>query len=159
MRSLSTLATLLLGLAIVFWVSAAKADCPHNDDDDDDDTHQHCSGGTSTNTGPYEFVGYSSMSVVGDVGIPEIYKTCQNDFGPEARMCTRIEFYYSPNAVSPFVEAWVDTNEIPGSFPCDFWTSTSKSDGTTVQDVSGKFILREVSCSSDLLVTCCARLQ
>ncbi len=38
MRTLSTLATLLLGLAVVFWAPAANADCPHNDDD----THQHC---------------------------------------------------------------------------------------------------------------------
>ncbi len=28
MQSLSTLATLLLGLAVVFWAPPAKADCP-----------------------------------------------------------------------------------------------------------------------------------
>ena len=44
MKTLLTLATLLLGLAVVFWAPAAKADCPHNDDD----THQHCGGGAST---------------------------------------------------------------------------------------------------------------
>jgi len=40
MRTLSTLATLLLGLAVVFWAPAANADCPHNGND----THQHCGG-------------------------------------------------------------------------------------------------------------------
>ncbi len=41
MRSLSTLATLLLGLAVVFWAPAAKADCPHNETKFD---HPHCPG-------------------------------------------------------------------------------------------------------------------
>ncbi len=36
MRSLSTLATLLLGLAVVFWAPTAKAHCPHPN---------HCGGG------------------------------------------------------------------------------------------------------------------
>lgn len=36
MRTLSTVATLLLGLAIVFWAPAAKAHCPG---------HAHCDGG------------------------------------------------------------------------------------------------------------------
>ena len=44
MRSLSTLATLLLGLAVVFWAPVAKAHCPHNDDE----THAHCGGGSAT---------------------------------------------------------------------------------------------------------------
>ncbi len=39
MRSLSTLATLLVGLAIVFWAPTAKADCPHKDTNFD---HKHC---------------------------------------------------------------------------------------------------------------------
>ncbi len=41
MRTLATLAALLVGLAFVFWAPAAKADCPHNDND----AHQHCVGG------------------------------------------------------------------------------------------------------------------
>ena len=40
MRSLSTLATLLLGLAVVFWALAAKADCPHGTKEN----HPHCPG-------------------------------------------------------------------------------------------------------------------
>ncbi len=38
MRSLSTFATLLLGLAVVFWAPAAKAHCPHGNSF----THEHC---------------------------------------------------------------------------------------------------------------------
>ncbi len=41
MRTLSTLATLLLGLAVVFWAPAAKAHCPHGNDPN----HEHCGGG------------------------------------------------------------------------------------------------------------------
>ena len=38
MRSLSTLATLLLGLAVVFWAPAAQAHCPHANHPDP----EHC---------------------------------------------------------------------------------------------------------------------
>jgi hypothetical protein len=37
---LVTLATLLLGLAVVFWAPAAKAHCPHGNST----THEHCPG-------------------------------------------------------------------------------------------------------------------
>ncbi len=40
MRSLATLANLLLGLAVVFWALAAKADCPHGTKEN----HPHCPG-------------------------------------------------------------------------------------------------------------------
>ncbi len=57
-RSLSILATLFLGLAVVFWAPAAKADCPHNNND----AHQHCVGGTpSTSGGVFEFVGFTTI--------------------------------------------------------------------------------------------------
>lgn len=70
MRSLATLATLLLGLAILSWAPAAKADCPHNGDD----VHQHCGSGTSGST-PYKFAGYSSSAylLTGDIGLPPLY--------------------------------------------------------------------------------------
>ena len=41
MRTLPTFATLLLGLAVVFWAPAAKAHCPHGNDEN----HSHCDGG------------------------------------------------------------------------------------------------------------------
>ncbi len=41
MRTLATLATLLVGLAVVFWALAAKADCPHKGTEFD---HKHCDG-------------------------------------------------------------------------------------------------------------------
>ncbi len=158
MRSLSTLATLLLGLAVVFWAPAAKADCPHNNDD----THQHCVGGTSTNSGPIQFVGYSSTSVSGDAGLQEIYETCQDDFGLGARMCSGIEFYYSPNATAPAAEAWVTFDENPNNvaIPCDYWTSPGSVNGTILQNSSGKVRLRDTTvCTSVLPVTCCSPIQ
>lgn len=41
MRTLPTFATLLLGLAVVFWAPVAKAHCPHGNDEN----HSHCDGG------------------------------------------------------------------------------------------------------------------
>ncbi len=41
MRTLATLATLLVGLAFVFLVPSAKADCPHGTKEN----HPHCDGG------------------------------------------------------------------------------------------------------------------
>ena len=38
MRTLATLATLLVGLAFIFWAPAANADCPHGTKTD----HPHC---------------------------------------------------------------------------------------------------------------------
>ena len=38
MRMLATFATLLVGLAIVFWAPTAKAHCPHGNST----THEHC---------------------------------------------------------------------------------------------------------------------
>jgi len=62
MRYLSTLATLLLGLAVVFWAPAAKADCPHNDND----AHQHCvSGSTSAKNGHFEFYDFTVSTTDG----------------------------------------------------------------------------------------------
>ncbi len=40
MRTASTLATLLVGLAVVFWAPAAKAHCPHGNST----TREHCGG-------------------------------------------------------------------------------------------------------------------
>ena len=48
MRSLSTLATLLLGLAVVFWAPAAKADCPHGTKEN----HPHCNSTASVASVP-----------------------------------------------------------------------------------------------------------
>jgi hypothetical protein len=41
MRTLATLATLIVGLAFVYWAPTAKADCPHKGTNFD---HKHCDG-------------------------------------------------------------------------------------------------------------------
>ena len=48
MRFLSTLATLLLGLAVIFWAPAAKAHCPHGSD------VKHCPGEPGATLGDLE---------------------------------------------------------------------------------------------------------
>ena len=96
----------------------------------------------------------ATTPVIGNVGVQAMYEACQFDFGLGARMCTRDEFYYSPNAVAPSDNAWVD----PRSNACDQWTSTTLgSDPLTVENLAGKFWLRSASCGSNLPVTCCAR--
>ena len=111
MRTLLTLAALLVGLAFVFWAPAAKAHCPHNDDD----THAHCGAAGGGGSAPYRFVGYSSSVpadlVTGEVGLPPLYAACQDamtGFGPAARMCTTEEFMASPNIDVPTAtNAWI----------------------------------------------------
>ena len=84
MRSLSTLATLLLGLAVVFWAPAAKADCPHNDDD----AHQHC-GGEQQQPPPVrpQYLGNSGVDRDGDGGLFARHADCAAAF-EGALMCT-----------------------------------------------------------------------
>ena len=153
MRSISTLATLLVGMAVVFWAPAAKADCPHNNDD----THQHCGGGTpATNSGPFQFVGYSSTPRFGDVGVRAMYEACQDDFGLEARVCSETEFLQSPNVEIPSSFAWLGATS---SSNCNYWSS-SLGTALVVEDfaASGKIRLRVEACTSELPITCCARL-
>jgi len=119
-------------------------------------------GSASPKSGVFEFVGYSSTPVVGDVGLQEIYETCQDDFGLGARMCTWPEFYLSPNAEALPVagdEAWVELGFGTPGQPCDNWTSILGSLGNTIRNEDGKIRRRTVTCDSDLPVTCCARLQ
>ena len=164
MRSLSTLATLLVGLAVVFWAPAAKAHCPHGGDD----THEHCVGGTpAANTGPFQFVGYSSAPFLSGSGLQAMYETCQFDFGSEARICTLTEFVYSPNAEAPPLTglangAWVDDSVTPGDHNCALWGSTAGGAAAIVNSPTSpgtiEFVSGQGCAVTTLFVTCCARL-
>ena len=112
MRTLATLATLLVGLAFVFWAPTAKADCPHNSST----THQHCDGGEPPPPAPsneFRFIGFTDTDDVthtidGGQGMLAMHALCQDDFGPDARMCTDKEFWLSPNAEAPaFASSWL----------------------------------------------------
>ena len=182
MRSLATLATLLLGLAVVFWAPAAKADCPHNDDD----THQHCGGGSSPSpssggakSGHFEFHDFTFATTVGDVGgLAGMHQFCQTafpDLGTDVRMCTAEEYALSPEQTPPLTPAWIHPSQdylartvSDGVYrwTCGSWSGVGliTTEGTVVQ-TDGTIRTTVVEepgnalCNVARPVTCCARLN
>ena len=139
MRSLSTLAVLLLGLILA---AAALADPPGK--------------ASAPNSGPFQFVGYSSMQMDGLSGVQAIYETCQFNFGPESRVCGQSEFIASPNAKAPPGPAWLNIGN------CQWYSATHATDtGAGVFNDSGRIAFDNslIFCNTDAYVTCCARLQ
>jgi hypothetical protein len=112
--------------------------------------------------GAFEFVGYSSITS-GNVRIQDIYEACQNDFGPQARICTFTEFLFSPNAEAPALPsdaAWVRQVNLPTSFHnCSQWTYLSGGGRVIINvlDFSGRTATGTRACNDPLPVTCCAR--
>ncbi len=177
MRSLSTLATLLLGLAVVFWAPTAKADCPHNDND----THQHCVGGaTSAKNGHFEFYDFTVSTTVGYVGgIAGMHAFCQTEFpelGTDVRFCTAEEYALSPEQALPETPAWIHPSpdylarSADGisvyRWTCGAWLGFGDfiTEGTVVQTdgTMHNFVLEEPGnplCTTARPVTCCARLN
>jgi len=164
MRSLSTLATLLLGLAVVFWAPAAKADCPHGG------TNDHCGGAAPSTSNEFRFVGFTDEvdnglpdTIDGGQGMLDMHALCQDDFGLDSKMCTSEEFWQSPNASAPAptAKAWLHDKPAIGfigtsvGINCNGWTNTSGGGPVVTSD--GK---PEGSNCSDLHpVTCCAPIQ
>ncbi len=151
MRSISTLATLLVGLAVVFWAPAAKAHCPHGGDD----THEHCGGAPATSN-EFRFTGFTDETfngepdtIDGGQGMIAMHALCQNDFGENSRMCTDEEFWLSPNAVPPTTFAWMHTGAFTSvnAAPCAGWTSSGPVNGFTV-NTDGKPSFQNCSGSS-----------
>ena len=161
MRSLSTLATLLLGLAVVFWAPAAKADCPHNNDD----THQHCGGGAPATSNEFRFIGFTDTddvnhTIASDQGMILMHALCQDDFGPNSRMCTSEEFWLSPNAEAPAAQSsWFLTDGVTGGnqHTCNAWTSTTDGIFGLVVTTDGK--TGKGGCDVAHPVTCCRQIQ
>ncbi len=60
----------------------------------------------------FEFVGFSTETVVGDVFFTGMHAACQADFGLNSRICTTPEYALSPNATVPIVPSWVQP--VPG---------------------------------------------
>ena len=80
MRTLSTLATLLLGLAVVFWAPAAKAHCPHGGEV----IPEHCGGTPPVRP---QYLGNSGVDRDGDGGLFARHADCAAAF-EGALMCT-----------------------------------------------------------------------
>lgn len=74
----------------------------------------------------YRFVGYATTTPrQGGEGFVAMHTSCQEDFGPLARMCTTEEFWLSPNAGYPDSSAWIHpVGTRSGSF-LDFTTGES----------------------------------
>ena len=108
----------------------------------------------------YRFVGYATTTPrTGDEGFVAMHTSCQEDFGPLARMCTTEELFLSPNAAYPDNPAWIHSvggsqDFISGGTPqnCNGWTSNSGGGlGIRAGGVATGF-----ACSNDRPVTCCA---
>ncbi len=170
MRSLSTLATLLLGLAFVFLAPTAKADCPHGG------TNDHCGGAAPSTSNEFRFIGFTHThdafhTIAGDQGMILMHALCQDDFGLDARMCTGEEFWLSPNAEAPSADAWLHNKPFQSTAfsPTDFtgfahpnencrgWTITAAGIAGVVT-TDGK--PGQIGCSAIVRpVTCCAPIQ
>lgn len=56
----------------------------------------------------YRFVGYATTTPrLGTEGFVALHTSCQEDFGPLARMSTTEELWLSPNAAYPGEAAWI----------------------------------------------------
>jgi hypothetical protein len=177
MRTHATLATLLVGLASVFLAPAAKADCPHNGTDFD---HPHCDGGEPpAPSNEFRFIGFTNDAtnaladtIDGGQGMLAMHALCQDDFGPDARLCTSEEFWLSPNAEAPTVNSWLHsvgpggTSDFMASSitrkSCQGWATSSDQGTGMVVKPDGKpefSSLLHAGCDVARPVTCCAPLQ
>jgi len=86
----------------------------------------------------YWFVGFSTATVNGGVGLVGMHGACQADFGPEARMSTTTEMFRSPIATPQTGLAWVNqtddlNNAGDPSRNCQGWgAATAGKYGTVV---------------------------
>lgn len=120
----------------------------------------------------FRFVGFTDETtnaladtIVGTQGMIAMNALCQDDFGPNSRMCLSKEFWRSPNAAAPAAHAWVHSSFVgfsdvtlmgsdPADFTCNGWDGGIA--GLTVT-TSGKSKI--ALCSFARPVTCCALVQ
>lgn len=108
----------------------------------------------------YWFVGFSTATVNGGVGLVGMHGACQEDFGPEARMSTTTELFRSPFATPQPGLAWINpTDDLNNAGEtrgiCDGWTSVESDRFGPV--VSGDVLGRRGSEScNDLYHVACA---
>ena len=117
----------------------------------------------------FRFVGFSSNSVLGNVGWDGMADTCQQDF-PGSRICTSGEYFLSPT-MTPNGSAWAQPDPpgqaLPGAntaSSCGGW-SNSNLNGTVITDFDGRTVplaragAEEADCATARRVTCCAPIQ
>ena len=130
----------------------------------------------STKSGVFEFVGFSSGMVQGDVAFVGMHAACQADFGPDSRMCTSKEYALSPNAGVPGFNAWVhpvpglasstDFTEGPDSCVGSFggWSNADSAKSGMTVDPNGHIsnivsLTINATCDAPRSVTCCSRVN
>jgi len=118
----------------------------------------------------YRFVGYATTTPrLGDEGFIAMHQSCQEDFGPLARMSTIEEFWLSPDAAYPDVgAAWVHpvgnrsgtgvdftgSVGIDGNSHCTGWSSGNAGrSGTTIGEGG---VITARPCDIARPVTCAA---
>ncbi len=95
-----------------------------------------------------------------------MHALCQDDFGPDARMCTSKEFWQSPNADKPAEDAWLHSDRQGENIDftglgnrnanCDAWNTNVGGTGIVVT-TDGR--VAQPSCTVARPVTCCAPIQ
>jgi len=127
-------------------------------------------------TNEFRFIGFTDDAPVntlpntidGGQGMIAMHELCQDDFGPNSRMCTGEEFWLSPNAEAPAADAWLhptlvsDSSEFsgvsgaPSPLTCGGWTNSSAGNRGLVVTTAGKPLTPQ-GCDMLRPVTCCAR--
>ena len=123
--------------------------------------------------GPFVFDGYSTATVLGDVGVTGLTDACN-----PARVCTTKEFMLSTDIAAPGADAWilskiVDVTSFEGQATqcidfsgvsrdcekaaCRGWTSAGSLEAGSVVTTAGG--ISSGNCSVPHPVTCCAPAQ
>ena len=119
-----------------------------------------------------QFVGFSTATCTGGVGILKMHKMCQTDF-PNSRMCMSWEIIQTNNLPSAIGTAWVQpivadsyngiAYDISGvsnpysELTCHGWSSSDGQTSALAVTSDGQFGIHV--CSDILSVACCAPVQ
>jgi len=126
----------------------------------------------------FRFIGFTDTlpnTIDGGQGMIAMHELCQDDFGPNSRMCTSEEFWLSPNAEAPAADAWLHpvfleersldfsgVEQANSTLSCAGWTSIGDATPGLVVTTAGKSAVRSTfgfSCNVARPVTCCAPIQ
>ncbi len=156
--------TAMASLVLLFGMPQSALAChqgvPHGNE-------TSCDGAGAPGAGVFQFVGFTddatnalADTIDGGQGFLAMHELCQDDFGPDARMCTGEEFWLSPNAEAPLaLAAWLHSASVflvgAMSANCVSWSTTSSS--ATVILSTGQFKGR--GCILNFPVTCCGPAQ
>lgn len=115
----------------------------------------------------YDFVGFSSALVAGDVGFQGMNEACQLDFGMESRQASSPEIANTPQLISQSGIAWVRAVSHPssrvvdaisglqaGEHNCSGWAKANSSLGVAIEGSRHSFT--RAPCDTPISVACVA---